>query len=69
MLQKYSVENGRLVVKVEDDSIRLIEVYGIDGVRVASSTSSIETERLPAGVYIVVVNTANTRKSHKVEVR
>ncbi len=63
------VENGRLVVKVEDDSIRLIEVYGIDGVRVASSTSSIETERLPAGVYIVVVNTANTRKSHKVEVR
>ena len=63
-----TVENGKLIVKGETGAIKSVEVYDLNGMKVAEAASEIE-ENLAAGIYVVVINTADGKISRKVEVK
>ncbi len=69
---KISVDNGTVTV---DGDARLIEVYDVAGTRVAESAAKggvqLRTQRLAAGVYIVVVYTTDGKRLlvEKIEVK
>ena len=63
-----TVENGKLIVKGETGAIKSVEVYDLNGMKVAEAASEIE-ENLAAGIYVVVINTADGKVSRKVEVK
>jgi len=54
--------NGKIRVQTETESIKTIDVFAIDGRRVASELFSLNVEiALPKGVYIIKVNDSSSK--------
>ena len=67
------VENGTLVIVGDIDSIQLVEVYDVAGVKkvptYVMAGDSMKIDSLDAGVYIVVIKSDKGRSSHKIEIK
>ncbi|MDE5962386.1 MAG: T9SS type A sorting domain-containing protein, partial [Duncaniella sp.] len=68
---KVVVENGNIEIAGDTQSIELVEVYDIAGMKEASATNAdkLKFENLKTGVHIVVIYTADGHVSRKVEVK
>lgn len=68
---KVIVENGNIEIAGDTQSIELVEVYDIAGMKEASATNAdkLKFENLKTGVHIVVIYTADGHVSRKVEVK
>ncbi len=67
------MENGTLVIVGDIDSIQLVEVYDVAGVKkvptYVMAGDSMKIDSLDAGVYIVVIKSDKGRSSHKIEIK
>lgn len=68
---KVIVENGNIEISGDTQSVELVEVYDIAGVKEAAATNAdkLKFENLKTGVHIVVIYTADGHISRKVEVK
>ncbi|MDE6187144.1 MAG: chitobiase/beta-hexosaminidase C-terminal domain-containing protein, partial [Duncaniella sp.] len=68
---KIIVENGNIEIAGDTQSVKLVEIYDIAGMKEASATNAdkLKFENLKTGVHIVVIYTADGHVSRKVEVK
>lgn len=68
---KIIVENGNIEIAGDTQSVKLVEIYDIAGMKEASESAAdkLKFENLKTGVHIVVIYTENGHTGYKVEVK